>query len=451
MSESAQVSPPVGGRRNVPRPGVNRDRWVNVYLCVLVFTIPMDWFRPTGYLLREGGARPSIPLMLAASVYLLYSRRRKFLHELPTSSYRILLIYSGIVLCGFLAFMLNLIVAWSRFGGMKNPVTQFATQMLLLAIVPFIIVTHAELFRAPRLIQFVVKVLPWAAFIHFTIGLLNAIRWLDFSTVPLIIFRNSELNRVSGLMSEPSYFGTMAAIYGLPLLIIRPKGKKRLQILLAMLFFVLSIYIGAKTVIPVAVCGTIAYMWYSRDRLLTPLRVAVLLSAGAVSMVFVTVNSTFDLQENLSSAMRIGSALTAMNAAAAGYGITGVGFGQFHFMFREQFMPKFLLLSSEALTQMSSTTDSRASTFDLFARYWIETGIVGLFLFLGFLRYLFKMAKEDRRLGSLLGILIMATSLGFLLTQDPYCYPPIMLGAALVLGAHNENAVLSTANLQRAV
>jgi hypothetical protein len=149
------------------------------------------------------------------------------------------------------------------------------------------------------------------------------------------------------------------------------------------------------------------------------------------------------LRDNLSSAMRFGSTITAINAAIAGYGVTGVGLGQFHFIYAERFMPKFLLLSSEAVTQLSSAAEQRASTFNLFARYWIETGLLGLFLFLALLRYLFKMARADRGPGSLIGALLIATSLGFLLTQDPYCYPPLMLGCALVLGAHTHRSLQS--------
>jgi hypothetical protein len=156
------------------------------------------------------------------------------------------------------------------------------------------------------------------------------------------------------------------------------------------------------------------------------------------------------LQENLSSAMRIGSTMTALSACLAGYGITGVGFGQFHFMYLQRFMPRFLLLSTEALVEMSSTTQSRASTFNVFARYWIETGLVGLVLFLALLRRLFTMAKQDRQTASLAGMLLIATSLGFLLTQDPYCYPPLLLGSALVLGAHNDpSAYVPSTSLQR--
>jgi hypothetical protein len=387
--------------------------------------------------------------MLAASLYLLYSRWRRFAHALPPSSYRVLAIFCGIFLCGSVAFMLNLVFAWSRFGEAKDPVTQFATQSLLLLIVPVIVVTHAELFAEGRWYSFTIKVLPWAAFLHLAVTAINAMHWLDPASLPLSLFRNNEFSsRISGLMSEPSYVGTMAAIYGLPLLMVRPKGRQYMHVILAILFFSMAIYANAKTVIPVALCGFLGYVWYSRVYRLTPKRIAAALCVTGLSVAVIVSNSTFDLQENLSSAMRIGSTITALNAAIAGYGITGVGLGQFHFMYVPQFMPKFLLLSKEALMGMSSTSEQRASTYNVFARYWIETGAAGLLFFLALLRYLFKVGRDDHRPGSLLGVLLIATSLGFLMTQDPYCYPPILLGAALVLGTHNDPLPLPAARLE---
>ncbi len=408
----------------------------------------MDWFKPTGLLLREGGARPAIPLMLAASLVLLCSRWKSLVHALPPASFRVLSILCGIFLCGFVAFVLNLVFAWSRFGEAKDPITQFAAQTLLLLAVPFIVLTHAELFASPRWRDYALQVLPWAATVHLVFIVLNAMQWLDPTSLPLSLFRNSASTRISGLMSEPSYVGTLAALYGLPLLLMRPGGRQTARTVIALLLFAMAIYANAKTVVPVSVCGFAGYLWYSRTPMLTARRVTAALCLAGISAAIILRNSTFDLQDNLSSAMRFGSTLTALNASLAGYGAIGVGFGQFHFMFAPRFMPRFLLLSTEALVEMSSSTQQRASTFNLFARYWIETGIVGLLLFLAFLRYLFKIARADQRPASLLGALLIATSLGFLFTQDPYCYPPLMLGAALILGAHNDLTPLSPARLQ---
>jgi hypothetical protein len=163
--------------------------------------------------------------------------------------------------------------------------------------------------------------------------------------------------------------------------------------------------------------------------------VSVALLVTALAAVFVARTAIFDVRENLSSAMRFGSTLTSLNVALAGYGITGVGFGQFHFMFQQRFMPPFLLFSQEALTQMASTAEHRTSTFNLFTRYWVETGIAGLALFLGLLAYLFRLARRNPGQRALVGSLMLGSSLGFLVTQEPYCYPPLILASSFLLAA----------------
>lgn len=402
----------------------------------------MDWFKPTGLLFREGGAKPAIPLLILGSVVMAFAWRRRFIYALPASSLRVLYLFGGIFVCGAVAFLLNLICGWSRFGEGKDPLIQFVTQGILFLITPCVIVTHAELFSKRRWSMVILNILPWAATLHLLAAVAQILGILQGEHLPLSLFRNGteEFNRrIAGLLSEPSYFGTMSALYGVPLLVIRSDGRKWWYRVLALSLFAMSLYSGGKTVLPSFFCGMIAYVWYVRAPIMTPRNIAVLLAFAAIAGIVVSQQSALDIQENLSTAMRFGSTATSLNAALAGYGILGVGFGQFHFMFKKQFMPSFLFLSREALEQMSSAAQHRASTFNLFTRYLIETGICGLLLFIVFLRSMFRMAREDQNIGSLLGILFVAVSLGFLLSQEPYCYPPIILGAALVLGSHEES------------
>ena len=418
-----------------------RDQIVKTYLWLLVISLPMDWFGPTGALLREAGAKPAIPLMMAASIWLLAARYGSVVYTLPIASWLLTCRFFGIFVCGFCAFALNLIFGWSRFGGNKNPLTQFLTQAALLAITPFIIVMHAELFRDRRWSDYVLRVLPWAAVIHLTALALEVIGALRYNHIPLSLFRTgSEITsmRLAGMFSEPSYFGTMAAIYGVPLILAAPIRRTNSYRLLATGLFAAALYTGGKTVIPVTICGFIGYMWYSRMRLFTLRNILIMLAVMGISLGIIVSRAALDVQENLSSAMRFGSTITSVNAAIAGYGITGVGFGQFHFMFLKKFMPSFLLFSEEAVIQMASSAEHRTSTYNLFTRFLIETGFVGLLLFLACIRDLYRLARTDQKAASLLGILFISTSLGFLFTQEPYCYPPLMLGAALVIGARNE-------------
>lgn len=413
---------------------------IKLYLFLLVLLLPLDWFAPTGLLLREGGAKPAIPLMVLASLLLVIAHRHRFLFDLPPLTSRILCIFGAIFVCGFTAFMLNLLFGWSRFGISKDPGIQFGTQAILFLLMPIIIVAHAELFEERRWTAYLLDVLPWAAAIHLTVPIAEIAGILRYDRFPLTLFRVGQIEgsmRVAGLFSEPSYFGAMAAIFGLPLLLIRPARYAKLRTVLALSLFAMAIYTGGKTVVPVTLCGLLGFWWFRRIRILTPLRVGALLAVLAITVVVVIQTSVFNVQDNLSSAMRFGSTITSLNAALVGYGLTGTGFGQFHFMFRQQFIPSFLFYSQEALDQMSSVAEHRSSTYNLFARYLIETGIIGLFLFIAFLRSILKAARNDQTSEALFGILLITVSIGFLMTQDPYCYPPIMLGAALVLGGHH--------------
>jgi hypothetical protein len=422
-----------------------QDRLIRAYLWFLVVALPMDWFGPTGAVLREAGAKPAIPLMLAASLVLIVARYRTIVRSLPVSTWRLVYRFLGIFACGLAAMSLNLILGWSQFGRTKDPVAQFIGQGAMFALTPLIIVLHAELLKDRRWSAYLISVLPWAVVIHLVALALDVSGVLRYDRFPLSLFRTgSELvsMRVSGLFSEPSYFATMGAIYGVALLFASPAESKRRNTVLALVLFAAALYTGGKTLVPVAICGFLGYSWYSKARIVTLRNVLAALVICSITVVIVISQSALNVQDNLSSAMRFGSTLTSLNVALSGYGITGVGFGQFHFMFLQKFMPTFLLFSQEALAQMASTADHRTSTYNLFSRYLVETGVLGLGLFLACLQDLATLARHDRDEASLLGILLLSTSLGFLMTQEPYCYPPLMLGASLILSAHNRRVSL---------
>ncbi len=435
---SSTRAPATGAHSTPPSLHTGPNPWIRFYLWLLTIALPMDWFGPTGTLLREGGAKPAIPLMLAASLIAVLAWSQRFSRELPLASFKILSTFALIFLSGLLAFSINLALGWSRFDAAKTPLEQFVTQSLLFLITPAILLAHAEIFRDSNWTSYAIRILPWAAALHLGAAALEVAGLFRYNRLPLSLFRTGyELNsmRLSGMTSEPSYFGTMAAIYGLPLFLAFP-GPRRLPCrLLAAALFLFALAAGGRTVLPVSLCGLLAYAWYVRLQIFTLRNVSVAFVIAAVSAVVVAKTAALDVRENLSSAMRFGSTLTSVNVALAGYGITGVGFGQFHFLFQERFMPHFLLFSEEAVTQMASTADHRTSTFNLFTRYWVETGIAGIALFLGFLVSLFRMARRHPGQRALVGVLLLGSSLGFLLTQDPYCYPPLILAAALILAA----------------
>jgi hypothetical protein len=411
------------------------------YLLALALALPMDWFSWTGNLLREAGARPAIPLMVVASAVIFLSRKN-FWVRFPAQVRGILQIFLLIALCGMIAFFFNLALAWSYFGGSKEPVTQAGAQFALFILTPILMVAHAGLFQAPAVRGQFLRFIPVAAACHLAGLLMEIMGLLHPLQFPLSLFRltgevGPQTLRAAGLFSEPSYFGMMAAMYSLPLLLVPWRGRVRrtLYAILALALITASFLIGAKTVIPVLICGIIAFFWHSRTKILTIPRVLALCTLGIIFGAFIISKSALSVSDNLSTAMRFGSTVTAIRVASAGYGITGVGFGQFHFLFRQEYFPSYLFLSQEAIEASQRTAAHRASTYNLFARYLVETGIAGLILWLCLLARFARIARSSLEDSMRVGVLLIGTSLGFLLTQDPYCFPPLIVGMALVIAA----------------
>jgi hypothetical protein len=417
------------------------------YLLLLVITLPMDWFAWTGALMREAGARPAIPLMTLASIYIFFTQRRPLAVRIPKETYRVLLVFAVIALCGLAAFVLNLTFSWSYFGGSKDPIFQAAAQMALYLLACFILAAHASLLSRKSIRDKLMSYIPVAAAIHFGGMLLEEFRVLHPTQFPLSIFRISNadaigdnVNRVAGFFSEPAYFGTMAAIYGLPLLLIPTRGRKNrwFHVILATALFISAFWLGAKTVIPVSACGYVAFLWQTRTPAFTPKRILAISLVGVASLFLITSTAALDVRDNLSTTMRLGTTVTALNVAKAGYGITGLGFGQFHFMYKPEYGPPYLFLSQEAAAQAQTGAEQRASTYNLFVRYLVETGVVGFGCWLYLLARFSRLARAFHNDSMAFGALTMGSALGFLLTQDPYCFPPLILGMAFILASHND-------------
>ena len=234
-------------------------------------------------------------------------------------------------------------------------------------------------------------------------------------------------------MSEPSYYGTMAALYGATMLVHRYVGARRIVAIgVALGLLASALMIVAKTILVVAGLQiAVVIFTQSGNRLSRSIRWAALGGAGVTAWFLVQSTAVLNVEENLSSANRLGSPLLAFNAIGAGYGLSGIGIGQFHFFYRDEFAPDFLHVSAEAIDQMAFDAPSRASTYNFYARVFLECGVVGLAALLVALAALFRMALPRNRLPLLT---FLAGALGFLLTQDTYLYPPLILAVAMILG-----------------
>ncbi len=408
------------------------------YLFLLVFLAPMDYVRPTALLLREVGARPAILLMTLASCWIFIRHWKRLLFFAPPRWVGIVRTFLWIGFCGTLAFLINISLGISYTDGKRHPLEQFVGQAFLFALVPFILIAHAELFRKPGAVRFAMQVIPAVLLIHLAFVGIEALKFLDPMKFPLDMFRPPTTisgRRPSGLMTEPSYIAVMAGIYGPVCLLFRsPKGGTRLfRFLICAAAVSTCLALGAKTIVPVAAASVAGWIWQRRISLKSPAVLLALCAIAALAMYNLLTYSALNVEDNLSSAMRLGSAMLAWNVARAGYGILGVGFGQFHFLYNVRYAPWFLTYSSEATELFSRFADTRASTYNLFLRYLVETGVTGTALFLSVLFRLLRDARRCQANTLSFGAIMMCGSLGFLFTQDPYCFPMFLMGAAVLM------------------
>lgn len=406
---------------------------ISIYIFLVLLLLPIDWLSSTGFLLREFGAKPANILLTIGGLYGLTLVRP------PSIRYRrveniVFKILIALMLLNIFAFLLNNVFGWSDIPSNRSPFFQFISQTLLVCASFIAVIGNARILSKINFGQILVRELPFVAAIHFFIWVLEFL-FPEYLQNLLVPFRIDGLltERPSGFMSEPSYYGVMASIFGLPF-IISNCFQGRLWIrLLGFALISSAIYIGAKTAIIVA-CAQIIFILFfeKRGRLIA---FFAFLGFGLAAIYFIQNRGAIDVENNLSSSMRLGSANLAVNLAGTGVALTGIGAGQFHFMYREQYAPDYLLLSQEALSQMDPEAMGRASTYNLPLRLLVEFGVVGFALiFLG----LWCLIKSPDEVNSLPYLLLFG-ALGFLLTQDTYFYPPLVFACALLLAGKTSN------------
>jgi len=416
--------------------GAQKGRGLGVAFFVLAILVllPIDWFSVTGEPLREVGAKPAILLMILTSLWIFFKR---FLFN---STFRFPSVVFGefilILFLGLFAFFISVSTDKVDFGYFKKPLIQFVSQASLLAAFFFVIFVMSFYFRDANHRSLVVRLLPWAALLHLTVFILEAIGLLHDNAGWLLLFRvdGGAIERSTGLMSEPSYFGIMAALFGMPLILMGIYKTILYRILgWGLLFCAYSI--SAKSMFMVMAFQLAIYILF-RWKQLSFFKIAIIFLGFIIAGAYMaTERKVFNLEENMSSANRFGSTLLAINLASNGYCISGVGTGQFHFFFKEKFAPSFLLLSKEARMQFKRSAHSRASTYNLFVRLLVESGLLGLLFFLDIIRRALKKSRFSVDATSQLGIMLVSGSIGFLMTQDTYFYPPLALGLALTLSS----------------
>ena len=303
--------------------------------------------------------------------------------------------------------------------------------------------TLIYLFGDIALRQLVMDILPLATCLHLLFYALEGLQIFNHGDPGILaLFRNEQglIERPSGLMSEPSYYGTFAAMYATPLILFGGK-RKNLNRILAIALLITALLINAKTMF-IVLGAQLLYLATARKspvmKAMFVVVIAIVVLGGGYLM---TNGATLSFDENLSSIMRLGSNMLALNVATEGYGLIGVGTGQFHFMYRPEYAPDYLFLSQEALDQMYGLSGSRASTFNFPLRLLVESGLPGLILAgLMFLRVFWSLRRTTDPITQT-GLCFLAGSLGFLMTQDSYSLPSLAFGLALAVTGTATNGV----------
>jgi len=401
------------------------------FIISALFLMPIDYFYPTALIFREAGAKPfNLYVLLYLFVYLLLKGRIHFRYFKSESNFYLILI----LFLGIIAFILNSSLVYYPPNN-RSPEIQFIFQTLIFIL--FIVI-----FNGLRIYFFnnefrksVLNMIPIVVLLHLIIFGLEFFEFINANDPGIIIyFRNNAglIDRASGLMSEPSYFGVFSGIFILPLIFICKKYRI-LNIVMSATLFIASVIIQAKTFF-IVIFPQVIFLIFSKERSRKIKIVIGLLTVLLAAMAIYTINTSkvIDFQQNLSSANRIGSGILGLNVAISGFGLLGLGFGQFHFFYLPEYSPDFLFLSQEALDQMNNVNDSRASTFSLPIRVLVETGVLGVIAYLTFVIKLFKNFSASKDPITQLGLLFIMGSIGFLLTQDSYCLPSLVFGLALV-------------------
>lgn len=402
------------------------------YLLFIMILLPIDWFSPTGEIFREAGAKPvNLFVALTAIIALIFARP---IHR-ARAPVHVQLIWFLIFTIGSISFFINYLnFETADFGG-KSALSQYFAQSGMILLFAVNIQVLIYFFRHPNRRNGVINALPAAALIHLFFYFLEYLDILQNLGGVFDVFRNENgfIERPSGLMSEPSYYGTFAALYAVPLLFV-PGRFRVFNRILAVILLMTAVQAQAKTMILVLLFQIIFIAFMSvrsgkNSYFISAL--AIIFIPIAYGLVYYT--GAANVEENLSSNMRLGSNIVAFNAAADGYGIFGSGIGQFHFLFRPEYAPDFLFLSREALSQFNGAATSRYSTFNLPLRLLVEAGVIGLFLFLLLIFLALRYARGSRDDASVIGTCLVGGSLGFLMTQDTYCLPSLFFGLALLL------------------
>lgn len=258
----------------------------------------------------------------------------------------------------------------------------------------------------------------------------------------LNVFRISRTARPSSFATEPSIYSAWIS-FAWPLILFSardsPSARVRVSAAGLLALMAASAYLSNARTFAVVFVIQLIYLgyWALRKRRAWGARLRSLLAVLCVTAVglvilFARLMTVVDVTSNASDIARMGYTVTGIYVFLA-HPIMGIGVGEFGNFFA-QYVPTFALASGEVMEYVNGTAGSRASTFNLFVRFFCEFGapVGAIFSFL-VLRPVLAAARALSRDPALLYASLSAVGgIGFWMSQDQYGYEPGILALAVV-------------------
>lgn len=417
----------------------------NILFFLLILFMPIDDFPLGKSLLREFGVRPvNFILLIFFLIYFLYLFQKK---NIIKEKFVISILF--LILIVPINYIILIILDIANVVNGKPIFLQwfFQTLMMLWGFISIFL----WIFLSKKMIKikfFEKKTLSYILIVQLIFFYLHYFQFEWF--YPILSFFQSKIDifRGSGFSSEPSLWSSYLLLI-VPLMLINVKNKK--FILLIVFLSVTSGFLSESR----------SYMLIFLLQILISLflfptkknHIFQFLSIGSVAVVlifsiyFEDIISVFNIEESLSSLMRLGSTYTSILIILDHP--FGIGNGMFT-AYYPTYAPDFLLKSEEALKLINGEATFRASTYNLFTRIGAEYGLIFLILSLifyinvniQFLQHI-KMATINKK-NIILVYLSFIGGTSFFFQQDQYGYQPglFIIGFSLVYLQHFRRSLL---------
>jgi hypothetical protein len=314
-------------------------------------------------ILRELGSRPFFLFVIPFIGYLIYRN-----NALPINLTRFNIVLSIYIFSfiGFLIYGIDL----TPFGG-KDPMFQFFAQGILFLLGFSAFVLSSEIVIKEDLF---IRVIRNAILINLIfISIDQMAMFLDFARPFQDIFYSKnvlEREMPLGLFSEPSFFGAYFAIL-VPLYLYK---ARLLKVLFVSIFCLAYFYIYKTRTFFIVFIPIMIYLFQIRYKSSFKILLAIPILMALLYIASVQLG-IFSVEENLSSAYRLGNAYSYFIHALKNNIIFGYGFGSSHFIY-PNLEPIFGVLSSiEYNNMISGIGEERALVFNLWVRYRLEQPI----------------------------------------------------------------------------